>query len=95
METGSTEQYFAHGYVGLWISSKWASHTSIKRQIVSRTRTALHKRLVTKQVAHELICALIETGPTHRQADGSIVDMYPSSPPRLMPPKKKTELFQL
>ena len=90
METAPPEQYFAHGHVGLWISRR-ASHTSIKRQIVSRTRTFLHKRLV----AHELICAVIETGPTHRQADGSIVDMYPSSPPRLMPPKKKTELFQL
>jgi hypothetical protein len=54
METVPPEQYFAHGYVRLWIS-RWALHTSIKRQIVSRTRTFLHKRLV----AHELICALI------------------------------------
>jgi hypothetical protein len=87
METVPTQQYFAHGYVGLWIS-RWASHTSIKRQIaVSRTRKVLHKQLVV----HELICALIETVPTHRQADGSTVVMYPSSPPRLIPPNPQTK----
>jgi hypothetical protein len=89
METVPPEQYFANGYVRLWIS-RWALHTSITRQIVD---CVAHEDIPAQTVGCARADLRLDLG--RQQADGSIVDMHPSSPPRLMPPNTQTELFQL